>query len=135
MSLCESKSYRTLADRKNQAIPLHNSKIDPEEMEKIRVSYPEIYKLVDASRASFIHDLSEKSIWDATPEEREAFWEHLYAQPGFGFWLSNYRETQMDRKANALLSDFVAKKIRERVKDPWTADKLIPKTYGMHDQK
>lgn len=100
-------------------------------MEDIRERYPEIYKRVEATRLNFLHDLSDKSIWDATQEEREAFWEELYGQPGFGFWLSNYRETSMDRKANALLSDFVAKKIRQRVKDPWTAEKLIPKTYGI----
>jgi hypothetical protein len=100
-------------------------------MEVIRKGYPEMIKKIDASRLSFLHDLSSKSIWEATPEEREVFWEMLYAQPGFGFWISNYKETQIDLKANALLSEFVAKKIRQRVKDPWTADKLTPKTYGM----
>ena len=36
----------------------------------------------------------------------------------------------MDREANRLMSDFVADKIRERVKDPKTADMLIPKDHG-----
>ena len=36
----------------------------------------------------------------------------------------------MDREANALISDFVARKIRQRVKDPAVADKLIPKNHG-----
>jgi cation diffusion facilitator CzcD-associated flavoprotein CzcO len=35
-----------------------------------------------------------------------------------------------NREANALISDFVARKIRERVKDPKVADKLIPKDHG-----
>jgi len=114
----------------SQAIPLHNSKIGEEEMETIRKGYPEIRKKTDASRLSFIHGGNNNSIWDATPEEREDFWEYMYAQPGFGFWVSNYKEVLVDRKANALVSEFVAKKIRQRVQDPWTADKLIPKTYG-----
>src|SRR4029079_17461071 len=33
-------------------------------------------------------------------------------------------------KANALRAHFVARKIRERVKDPATAEKLIPKNHG-----
>lgn len=99
-------------------------------METIRKGYPELLKKMNANRMSFIHDGTDKSIWEASPEEREAFWEFLYAQPGFGFWVSNYKEVLMDRDANALLSDFVAKKIRQRVKDPWTADKLTPKTHG-----
>ena len=36
----------------------------------------------------------------------------------------------MDREANALISDFVARKIRQRVKDPAVAEKLIPKNHG-----
>ncbi|KAF2640006.1 FAD/NAD(P)-binding domain-containing protein [Massarina eburnea CBS 473.64] len=113
-----------------QAIPLHNSPIGKEEFETIRKGYPEILRKIDSTRLSFMHEGIDDSIWDATPEEREAFWEYMYAQPGFGFWISNYKETLVDKKANALVSDFVAKKIRQRVKDPWTADKLIPKTYG-----
>jgi hypothetical protein len=100
-------------------------------METIRKSYPELLKKVDSTRLSFLHDTSTTSIWEATPEERDAFWEHLYKQPGFGFWVSNYKEIGVDRDANALVSEFVAKKIKQRVKDPWTADKLIPKTYGI----
>jgi cation diffusion facilitator CzcD-associated flavoprotein CzcO len=45
-------------------------------------------------------------------------------------WQGNFRDILTDRKANALLSDFVARKIRQRVKDPATAEKLIPKNHG-----
>lgn len=116
----------------NWAIPLHNSKIDKTEMDKIRKGYPELFKTIDSTRLGFMHKANTASIWDATPEEREAFWEELYAQPGFSFWVSNYKEILLDQKANDLVSEFIAKKIRQRVKDPWTADKLIPKTHGMY---
>ncbi len=36
----------------------------------------------------------------------------------------------IDRKANALISDFVARKIRQRVRDPQIAEKLIPRNHG-----
>jgi cation diffusion facilitator CzcD-associated flavoprotein CzcO len=116
----------------NWAIPLHNSPIDKAAMAKIRKGYPELFEKINRTRLSFMHDGNPASIWDATPEEREVLWEYLYAQPGFGFWVSNYKEILIDRKANALVSDFVAKKIRQRVKDPWTAEKLIPKTHGSY---
>ena len=35
-----------------------------------------------------------------------------------------------DREANALASEFVARKIRQRVQDPVVAEKLIPKNHG-----
>jgi cation diffusion facilitator CzcD-associated flavoprotein CzcO len=126
----EAKSLTVFQRTPNWAMPLHNAPISKEEMETIRKGYPETLKKIDRNALAFLHEASKSSIWEASPEEREAFWELLYSQPGFGFWVSNYKETMTDRKANALLSDFVAKKIRQRVKDPWTADKLIPKTYG-----
>jgi hypothetical protein len=49
-------------------------------------------------------------------EEREAFWEKLYREPGFGIWMGNFRDVLID--ASALLTDFMHGKIRERVKNP-----------------
>src|SRR4029079_1603307 len=67
---------------------------------------------------------------EVSPEEREAFWEKLYAEPGFGIWQGNFRDILTNRVANALISDFVARKTRQRVKDPAVAEKLIPKNHG-----
>ena len=36
-----------------------------------------------------------------TPEEREAFFEKLYAERGFGIWQGNFRDILTDRAANA----------------------------------
>ena len=63
-------------------------------------------------------------------EEREAFWEKLYASPGFGIWMGNFSDMLTDRAANAAASDFIARKIRQRVHDPVIAEKLIPKNHG-----
>ncbi|MFP5461696.1 MAG: cyclohexanone monooxygenase, partial [Gammaproteobacteria bacterium] len=68
--------------------------------------------------------------FEVTPEEREAFWEKRYGEPGFGIWVGNFRDVLTDRAANALMSDFAARKIRQRVKDPAVAEKLIPKNHG-----
>ncbi|KAK3056763.1 hypothetical protein LTR09_002556 [Extremus antarcticus] len=114
----------------NWAIPLHNAKISPEEMQDIRTGYPKLFEKLQQTRMCFIHDANPDSIWDATPEQREELWEHLYAQPGFGMWLSNYKEILVDHKANDLVSEFVAKKTRQRVHNPETAELLIPKNHG-----
>ena len=44
--------------------------------------------------------------------------------------MGNFRDILTDREANALISDFLARKIRQRVKDPVVAEKLIPKNHG-----
>jgi cation diffusion facilitator CzcD-associated flavoprotein CzcO len=110
--------------------PLHNAKISPEEMAKIKEGYPEMFARCLETYACFLHTADPRSTFDVTPEEREAFFEHLYASPGFGIWQGNFRDILTDKKANALISDFVARKIRERVKDQKVAEMLIPKNHG-----
>ena len=114
----------------NWCAPLHNSKISEEEMRQIRARYPEIFARCYETPGCFIHSPDPRSALEVTPEEREAFWEKLYAEPGFGIWQANFRDILMDREANALISEFVARKIRQRVKDPAVADRLIPKNHG-----
>jgi cation diffusion facilitator CzcD-associated flavoprotein CzcO len=110
--------------------PLHNAKIGKEEMRRIRANYPEIFTRCQETYGCFIHATDPRSTFEVTPKEREAFWEKLYSEPGFGIWMGNFRDILVDREANALISDFLARKIRQRVKDPAVAEKLIPKNHG-----
>ena len=110
--------------------PLHNAKIGQEEMRRIRANYPEIFERCQQTYGCFIHATDPRATHEVTGEEREAFWEKLYNEPGFGIWMGNFRDILVDREANKLISDFVARKIRQRVKDPVVAEKLIPKNHG-----
>jgi cation diffusion facilitator CzcD-associated flavoprotein CzcO len=114
----------------NWAAPLHNRRITPEEQTKIKASYGEIFERCRETSTCFIHQTDPRKALEVSAEEREAFWEKLYSEPGFGIWVGNFADVLMDKRANALASDFVAKKIRERVRDPKVADKLIPKNHG-----
>ena len=99
-------------------------------MAEIRTQYPDILKRCQETFACFLHTPDPRGTFEVTPEEREAHWEKLYGSKGFGMWQGNFRDILTDRKANALLSDFVARKIRQRVKDPTVAEKLIPTNHG-----
>jgi cation diffusion facilitator CzcD-associated flavoprotein CzcO len=114
----------------NWCAPLHNGKIDAETMAKIKASYPEMFKRCQETFACFLHTPDPRGTFEVSDEEREAFWEKRYAEPGFGIWQGNFRDILVNREANAALSDFVARKIRQRVKDPKVADKLIPTNHG-----
>ncbi|KIW12828.1 hypothetical protein PV08_08015 [Exophiala spinifera] len=114
----------------NWSAPLHNAKISPEEMDRIRSRYPEIFRLCNESYSCFVHAADNRRTFDVPETERLQFWEDLYAQPGFKKWLSNFGDINTDRAANAAFSDFIANKIRQRVHDPETAEKLIPKNHG-----
>jgi len=114
----------------NWCAPLHNGNIGEEEMCGIRARYPEIFARCNDTPGCFIHAPDPRATHEVTQQEREAFWERLYGEPGFGIWQGNFRDILVDRRANALISDFIARKIRERVRDPAVAEKLIPKHHG-----
>jgi len=114
----------------NWCAPLHNSKITAAEMATLKAGYPEMFQRCQGTFSCFIHTPDPRGTFEVSDQEREAFWERLYASPGFGIWQGNFRDILTDREANAMLSAFVARKIRERVKDQAVADKLIPKNHG-----
>jgi cation diffusion facilitator CzcD-associated flavoprotein CzcO len=116
--------------RPNWAAPLHNSTIGKEEMAAIKTRYDQIYARCRATPSWFIHQADPRKTLDVPPAEREAFWEKLYVEPGFGIWMGNFRDILIDEKANAAITEFIARKIRQRVKDPKVAEKLIPKDHG-----
>jgi cation diffusion facilitator CzcD-associated flavoprotein CzcO len=116
--------------RPNWAAPLHNSKISQQAMAGIKTRYDAIYARCRETPSWFIHEADRRKTLDVPPEEREAFWERLYAEPGFGIWMGNFRDIFTDARANAAVSEFIARKIRQRVRDPNVAEKLIPKDHG-----
>jgi cation diffusion facilitator CzcD-associated flavoprotein CzcO len=114
----------------NWCAPLHNGRISDAEMRDIRAHYREIFALCQTSPGCYIHAPDPRKTLEVSPEEREAFWENLYASPGFGIWMGNFSDMLTDRAANAAASDFIARKIRQRVHDPVVAERLIPKNHG-----
>lgn len=128
----EVGSLKVFQRQPNWSKPLHNTKISDEEMAKIRLRYPEIFKRCKETSNAFIHGCEDhRRTVEVPKEEREAFWEALYAAPGFGIILSNFPDIHTDKEANDLLSEFVANKIRSRVHDPVVAEKLIPTNHGV----
>ena len=116
--------------RPNWCTPLHNRPITREEMDEIRRGYPALFKRCQETAACFVHTIDPRGTFEVDEAERRAFWEKLYASPGFGIWQGNFRDMLIDREANRLMSEFVADKIRQRVKDPKVAEMLIPKDHG-----
>jgi cation diffusion facilitator CzcD-associated flavoprotein CzcO len=114
----------------NWAAPLHNGKIDAQTQAKIKAGYPEMFALCKETFACFIHTPDSRGAFEVSDAEREAHYEKLYGERGFGIWQGNFRDILIDRAANATISDFIARKIRERVRDQKTAEKLIPQNHG-----
>ncbi len=114
----------------NWCAPLRNSKIDAKTMEEIRANYKEIFARCRENYGCFIHNADPRNAVEVSDEEREAFFEKTYNTPGFAFWQGNFRDVLIDKRANDMMTDFVIRKIRSRVKDQKLADKLIPTNHG-----
>ena len=113
----------------NWCVPLGNGPLPKEEMDKLRANYDEFLDFLKSTPTSFPYARSTKKASQDTPEERQALFESLYNMPGYGIWLSGYRDLLVNPKSNKYLADFVADKIRQRVKDPLVAEKLTPKNH------
>jgi len=120
--------------RPNWSSPLNNGPISEEEMADIRSRYDEILANCAASPGGFEH-MPRWGFWDATEEERHKIWDELYEQPGFAIIGANFGEIYLDEEANREMSEYIANRIRGRVHDPETAEKLIPRDHGFGLQR
>ena len=59
-------------------------------------------------------------------KQRQAVYEELWNRGGFSFFAEGYQDLLTSEEANRTAADFVRSKIREIVRDPRTAEKLMP---------
>jgi cation diffusion facilitator CzcD-associated flavoprotein CzcO len=113
----------------NYCAPCRNSLVSPETQREWKANYDQIHKRIRETTAAFIHDFDRRKTLEVPKEERLAFYEELWTQPGFKKWLSNFYDIMIDPAANEDFAEFVRNKIRQRVKDPVVAEKLIPRDH------
>jgi cation diffusion facilitator CzcD-associated flavoprotein CzcO len=121
--------------RPNWSAPLNNSSISENEMADIRARYDEIFAACARTPGGFEHEPDRRGFYEVSRKERMKLWDRLYDEPGFGIWLANFREIFMDEAANAEFSEYIADRIRRRVKDPEVAETLIPRDHGFGVQR
>jgi len=113
----------------NYCCPLRNSTIDDAEQKKIKAEYPEIFRRCHNTFAAFMQEFDPRKTFDLPKEERHAFYEEIWAQPGFTKWFGCFHDIMIDSEANEDYAEFVRSKIRARVKDPVIAEKLVPRNH------
>ena len=124
------KNLTVFQRRPNWCAPLNNGPIKPDEMQKIKDDYEDMFIRCSESQGGFIWTIDPRKTFDVTEQERMEFWENLYRSRGMSIYQGNFKDILVDEKANKAISEFVAGKIRERVDDPKIAELLIPKDHG-----
>ncbi|GAA0296121.1 flavin-containing monooxygenase [Streptomyces turgidiscabies] len=110
--------------------PLNNGPITPEEQAELKANFESIRETLNASPSGFLHQIAMRSGLDDSPEDRQAFYEERWNGPGFTKLTEHYYDMLSNETVNAEWCAFMAGKIRDIVKDPETAEKLIPKAHG-----
>jgi cyclohexanone monooxygenase len=113
----------------NYSVPAHNGPLDPAVREDWLANREDYRQQQRESGIGIVTlEASEDLAQEQSEEDRLREFERRWAKGGFCVG-APYADTGVDPAANKLLADFVAGKVREIVKDPETADLLIPKTY------
>ncbi len=109
------------------SVPSGNGDMSADHINHIKNNYNEIWNQEKATMTVFGAKESQVSAHDVTPEERERIFEEAWADGGgFRFMFGTFSDLILDEKANGYAQDFIRGKIRQVIKDPAKADKLIP---------
>ena len=119
----------------NWCTPLNNRPITAEEQARLRAGFEQLREILNTSVHGFHHPANDRDAFDEPEEERRDFYEEMWNSPGFTKLTSNYTDMLFNPDANAEWCEFIADKIRGIVKDPETAERLIPKDHRFGEKR
>ena len=119
----------------NWCTPLNNAPITLEEQVRLRADFEAMRETLNTSVSGFLHPAHDRATFDDSQAERFAFFEKMWNSPGFSKLTSHYTDLLMNTEANAEWCEFLAAKIRGIVKDPVTAEKLIPQDHRFGEKR
>jgi len=121
----------------NYVVPAHNYQIPREEADAIKANYAELRATAQESGVGSGKVLPRTEVL-ATQLDEDAFladMERRYAVGGLVGFVGAYADITLDPAAAKRVEAFIANKIREKVKDPETAEKLIPDSHHIHTKR
>jgi cyclohexanone monooxygenase len=107
-------------------IPARHHTVDKAFLDNIKKDYEAIYDKARWSAGGQPYDAAERSALEVSDEERQRVYEEAWQEGGFKFLFGSFANITVDRRANDTASEFIRSKIREIVKDPEVAEKLVP---------
>ncbi|MBO9198589.1 NAD(P)/FAD-dependent oxidoreductase [Rhizobium sp. 16-449-1b] len=112
----------------NYSVPARNRPLSSDDQQWIQDNYDEIRLKARTSTNGHPFDVNQESALEVSDEARQQRYEDAWTKGGLRFRAS-YRDLLQDKSANDTASEFIREKIRQVVKDPVTAEKLVPKDH------
>jgi cation diffusion facilitator CzcD-associated flavoprotein CzcO len=119
----------------NWCTPLNNRSISPEEQAHLRADFEQLRQTLNTSVHGFHHVAHDRTAFEDSEEQRQAFYEKMWNSPGFTKLTSNYLDLLSNPEVNAEWCAFIAGKIRAIVDDPVTAEHLVPQDHRFGEKR
>lgn len=115
----------------NYVMPARNRELTAEEVAAVKSDYPAIREHCRHSLGGIPDYIVPDKAFDVSEEERQRRYEEAYERSGFNGVGAEFSDLLTDEEANRTASEFIHDKIREIVKDPVTAEHLVPKYHPL----
>lgn len=110
-------------------LPMLNYDYGPAEVEAYKSRFDELKSKAPHSFSGYDFDYEHR--WsDLTDEQRDRVLEGCYNDGSLRLWLASFSDMVTNKEASDGISEFVRKKMRERLKDPKLCQILIPTDHG-----
>lgn len=110
----------------NTALPMRQVDYKDGEQALRRDAYPDLFRSRPLSFSGFSFSPICRNTFDDSPERRKSFYEALWKEGDFKFWLANYQDLLSVKIANDEAYAFWRAKTRARIRDPRVRDLLAP---------
>ncbi|MBX2805571.1 MAG: NAD(P)/FAD-dependent oxidoreductase, partial [Hyphomicrobiales bacterium] len=116
-------------------LPMNNLKYGPDDIKWYKGRFEELKTTLPKTFTGFEYDF-EVDWADLTSDQRLERLEEIYANGSLKLWLASFSEIFFEEDVSAEVSEFVRKKMADRLKDPELIDALVPKDsdyfFGTH---
>ncbi|GAQ26555.1 NAD(P)/FAD-dependent oxidoreductase [Ralstonia insidiosa] len=110
-------------------VPAKNHPLTPEMRARVRATYGERRAISRLTRFGIAVPMAYESALDATPQERMRKYENAWENSQLLGFRMCYGDILSNEAANETVADFIRNKIREIVKNPDVAEKLMPRGF------
>ncbi len=125
--MAEQAKHLTVFQRTaNYTVPAHNKPLDPTYVSEIKASYPEMRKRAKTKPAGIDFTINPGSAVETPEADRNREFQARWDYGGLGF-MASFSDLLLNDDSNKLAADFVRAKVHQVVKDPKTAEALVPK--------
>ena len=114
----------------NFSVPAHNAPLDPLARQTLMDNYPPFRKALRESFTSLLPDAQAPAAMELAADERERRYQAAWNEGGIRL-LFCISDAIVSKPSNDTLASFVHERIREIVKDPEVAERLLPKDFPL----